>query len=678
MSKSNTDAPRPSISSAGDQPTTNGDGEYQPGGNGEVLSEDAKDVLEYLDFLWPNTDDANVAARAAELNCTPWNVPGFGLMVRDRDVVVASRDDEEGTRAAQEVASECQKRGARSVRIWRVPRLNSKYPTMRSWGAENSLAKELEFEHACKWRGFVGFIGTPPQVCPEFSGPPQPITVNLLPVPQLDDELIPEPLRDWTLDIARRSCTPKEFPVAAAFVSLSGLIGCRLTIRPKRRDRWLVCPNLWGVAVGFPGILKSPMVEEAMRPLKRLIADASDTHKELMEEWGARRLVLAAKQAAAKKKLEKEASSKVGPNEERMAALAREAAAGDSEEPPWEERKIVNDLTIEKLQVIMSQNRNGLIYFRDELSSMLRAMDKQGHETDRPFLLECWEGLGSHRVERMGRPDVLIERACLSMFGTIQPGPLARYLDESISGEGADGLMPRFQVMVYPDLPGKYVYVDRYPDTDAKNKAYKIFKAIDGLDPVALGCEIDEDRGVPFLGFDDDAQPFFEGWYTELENRLRSGVESSMMTAQLSKYRSLMPALALLFHLIHQVVQKCLKRLDPVSLDAAEAAAAWCQLLESHARRIYQSAMDGDPDDAIRLSERIKASLTNPFTYGDVARKGWTGLGTVEEVKKAVGILEDRNWVKVVEVPTTSRGGRPGEKVWINPKVQDDNKEVDA
>ena len=88
--------------------------------------------------------------------------------------------------------------------------------------------------------------------------------------------------------------------------------------------------------------------------------------------------------------------------------------------------------------------------------------------------------------------------------------------------------------------------------------------------------------------------------------------------------------------------------LAPVTLEAAMSAAAWCELLEAHAKRIYQAASDGDPDDAIRLAERIKESLPNPFTYRIVAKKGGAGLTTSEEVRKAVDILEDRGWVRVL------------------------------
>jgi putative DNA primase/helicase len=508
---------------------------------------------------------------------------------------------------------------------------------------------------------------------PTFEGQPRPISVDLLPVPALDPHMIPAPFRGWLADIAERGCFPIEYATAAAIVGVSGLIGRRLAIRPKRQDHWLVPPNLWGAIVGPPGIQKSPPVEEALRPLRRLVADARDRHAQAMDDWTARQLANAAKKGAAKEALKEAAKKKVG--DDRLTEMARAALVDDKEDQPRERRYMVNDVTIEKLGELMAENPSGLTWFRDELIGMLRTLDRQGHESDRAFLLESWSGLSSFTFDRIGRGKVYIPSCCLALFGTIQPGPLARYLRGSFSGEECDGFIPRFQVMLYPDPPAVFVNVDRYPETDAKNKAYAVFQALDQLDPAALSCDVDEDHGIPFLRFAEDAQDFFDGWRVELENRLRSGTLSSIMAVHLAKYRSLLPSLALEFHLIASCPRAeadgSLRwaRLDPVSLQAAMMAAAWCELLESHARRIYQSAMDGDIDAAVTLGERIRASLPNPFAYWQVVKKGWSGLSTTEEVRRAVGILEDRGWVKVVEIPPTLAGGRPGDQVWIHPDL---------
>ncbi len=508
--------------------------------------------------------------------------------------------------------------------------------------------------------GSVGSVAVGSEVAPIFQGDPRPISANLLPVPTLDPAMIPGPFRDWLHDIAIRGCFPIEYATAAALVGLSGLIGKRLAIR--RHDDWLVVPNLWGAAVGPPGIQKTPAVDEGLRPLNRLAAEAFDAHDANLQTYLQTAMIGDAKRAAAKKALEAAAKGKKSDAE--LAKLAAEATAGGGAADPVPKRYLVNDATVEKLGELLAENPTGLVQFRDELTGFLRAMDRQGHESDRGFYLESWNGFNSYVYDRIGRGTVVIPNVCLSIFGTIQPGPLSRYLRRSISGAEADGFVPRFQLMVYPDPPAAFVNVDRYLDTQAKTTAFAVFQAIDSLDPAARGCPLDQDRNISYLGFCREAQEFFDGWRAHLENRLLAGGETPLMAATLSKYRSLMPSLALIFHLIAQAQNPII---DPVSLEAAAMAAAWCDLLEAHSRRVYQSAMDGDPETALHLAERIKQSLPNPFTYREVAKKGWSGLTTSEEVAQAVGILEDRNWVKVVEIPPGPKGGRPSQQVWINP-----------
>jgi putative DNA primase/helicase len=543
------------------------------------------------------------------------------------------------------------------------------------WSEEQCRAElERSADDAPAWEPPAS--GAAPPGSQPFDGPPRPLSIDLLPVPKLDPRMIPDRFRAWLADIAERGCFPLEYPTAAAIVGVSGLIGRRLAIRPKRRDHWLVVPNLWGAIVGLPGVQKSAPVEEALRPLRRLVADARDRHTREMADWQARQLVAASKRAAAKDVLKGKA--KKGASDSELAEVAQEATLVNEEDQPRERRYLVNDATIEKLGELMAENPYGLCWFRDELIGLLRTLDRQGHEADRAFLLESWPGTNDFTFDRIARGKVYIPACCLAIFGTIQPGPLSRYLRGSISGEEADGFVPRFQVLVYPDPPVEFVNIDRYPETEAKNAAYAVFQALERLDPAGLGCEFDEDTGIPFLRFASDAQDFFDDWRVELENRLRSATLSSVMAIHMSKYRSLLPTLALVFHLIdscpgHRPDEPAAwARLDPVSREAAMMAAAWCELLEAHARRIYQAATDGDIDAAVTLDDRLKQSLPNPFTCWQVAQKGWSGLATVEEVRRAVGLLASRDRVRVVEVPPTDRGGRPGEQVWIHPALRDE------
>lgn len=83
---------------------------------------------------------------------------------------------------------------------------------------------------------------------------------------------------------------------------------------------------------------------------------------------------------------------------------------------------------------LLNRNPRGLLLFRDELVGWLRTLDKEGHESDRAFYLEAWNGQGSFTYDRIGRGTLHIENVTLSVLGGIQPGPLSIYLRATLSG----------------------------------------------------------------------------------------------------------------------------------------------------------------------------------------------------------------------------------------------------
>jgi hypothetical protein len=515
--------------------------------------------------------------------------------------------------------------------------------------------------------GSVSSVSESGEVSPKFEGPPRPIVTVLRPVPALDPVMLPMPLRAWVKDIADRGQCSLEFPAIGAIIVLASLIGRKLGIRPKRHDIWLAVANLWGMIVGRPGVLKSYGLEQPMAPVERLAAQARERYAAALLEHQRDLMVIEVKKEAAKGEMKK-AAAKQGTPDVRLRQLAEKATATPDLVEPVERRYKTNDTTVPKLGELLRDNPWGLLLYRDELPGFFRTLDMQGHESDRSFYLEAWNGTGSFTYDRIGRGTVHIEAVCLSILGGIQPGPLAAYLRGMTNGAGDDGLISRFQLAVYPDQDRPFKIVDREPDTGAKNRAFDIFKAFDALNPADIGAEVDEQGGIPFLRFSPDAQEFFYQWWADLEAKLRAD-EPPTIESHLSKYRSLMPSLALLFHLVDLVDTDRDEpiRKGPVSLAAARMAAAWCDFLEEHARRIYQSGSDGDMGPARTLAERIAESLPNPFRARQVLRKCWTGLTTPDEVDRALGILEEHGWVCPVKVSSGEKGGAPTVEYHINP-----------
>jgi putative DNA primase/helicase len=323
---------------------------------------------------------------------------------------------------------------------------------------------------------------------------------------------------------------------------------------------------------------------------------------------------------------------------------------------------------MEKLGEILNENPNGLVQLRDELVSLLKGFDRSGHESDRGFYLEAWNGTDSFSFDRIGRGTVIIESTTLSLIGCIQPGPLHEHLASmAAGGAGDDGFMQRVQLAVWPDAAGTWHNVDRPPDAAAWAAAFKVFEWIDGLAPDAIGAERDphDPDGLPFLRFTPMAQAKFDRWRESLEAKVRSGGECPALEAHLSKYRSLVPSLALIFHLADA-------GRGGVTEGPLQKAIGWAEYLETHARRVYSPVLDLPAVPALALARKISAGrLSDPFTLHDVYASGWKGLAKPAEASGAVERLMALGWLR--EAHDEDTGGRPSTRYHINPGVRDED-----
>ncbi|MCC5831108.1 MAG: DUF3987 domain-containing protein [Phycisphaeraceae bacterium] len=488
---------------------------------------------------------------------------------------------------------------------------------------------------------------------------PLPIPDDLPPVKRFDPVLLPSTLRPWIVDIADRMQCPPDFPAVASMVALSGILGRKIAIRPKQRDNWTVYPNLWGVLIGRPSLMKSPPMKVALEPTRRMTAEALAEYEAAMAEYeaaadiqGIEAKVLRGNIASAMKAGEDTESF-----QEQLSTITRL-------EKPKRKRYTVNDATVEALGEILADNPNGVIIERDELIGLLKSLERPGQEGARAFYLEGWTGDGSCESDRIGRGNVRIDGFCLSILGTIQPGPLGTYLGEALrGGTGDDGLMQRFQMAVWPDDPGKWNVVDRWPDLDAKNAAYAVYQRFDELPASSIG-ELPgafDSNTTPFLRFNSEAQDRFYAWMVDRENHLRSGTEHPAVESHLTKYRKLVPALALIIHLAETDG-------GPVTLDAVTRAVGWADYLECHARRIYSRGIHPATAHARALAHRIEqGDVKTSFTIRDVYHgHHWSLLADAEQVQLAVDELIELGWLRA---ETLNTPGRPKVVHHVNPKV---------
>ena len=317
-------------------------------------------------------------------------------------------------------------------------------------------------------------------------------------------------------------------------------------------------------------------------------------------------------------------------------------------------RFFTSDATPEALGKLLMDNPAGVLIYRDELVGLLRSLDKQGREGARQFFLEAWNGLGHFKDDRIGREGLDVKDPCISIFGSIQPGPFSHYIEQvRDDGVGDDGFMPRLQLLVWPDWDQEPKVVDEKPEASAYEKTLGMFRRLSTINSggKTIGkLDRGENNTKRFLHFDDLAQEAYYAWSLKLEKEIRARDEHQEIKEHKSKYRSLMPKLAAIFHLIKG-------QSTPVDPDSLERAIRFCDYLESHARRCYFTGNSLEEIAACHLAKHLKAGdLKDGFTVRDVRRKGWAGLTRQKTIEKAIEILVDKYWLD--EIP--AKRGAPG------------------
>ena len=213
-------------------------------------------------------------------------------------------------------------------------------------------------------------------------------------------------------------------------------------------------------------------------------------------------------------------------------------------------------------------------------------------------------------------------------------------------------------MIAWPDSGGRWRNIDRWPDAAAKDDAWDVFRRLDCLDPTEIGAKQEGDE-TPFLRFADEAQRAFDEWRDRLENRLRAGDLAPAMESHLAKYRSLVPSLALIFHLADR------ESGGPVGYESLTRALCWAEYLESHACRLYANVLAADMAAAVELSRRLQ-DLGGQFTAREVYRKHWRLLDR-KGTDEAIAILVDHGWLRAFKTDTN---GRPSTIYEVNPAAK--------
>lgn len=464
---------------------------------------------------------------------------------------------------------------------------------------------------------------------------PKKLPGQLKPVDKLNSNFLPSSIKDGVVDIAERLSCPLDYVAISVIVGAGTVLGNTVGILPKEFDStWVVHPGFWGGIVGLPGSMKTPSLIASLKPVYYLEEQAANQFAQDLIQY-----------KKDKTRFDTELSKfKSG----KTTLFPTEPIE------PNKKRYIVNDTTYQALGEIISKNPEGVLALSDELSGLLQSLDTAGQEAARGFYLSGWGGSSNYTFDRVSRGSITLTRYLLSVFGGFQPDRIKAYVRFAQSGNSKnDGLLQRFQLLVWPDLDEEFKLVDR---VENKNALQKMHQAITSL------RFTNKEKTPHLLHFDKDAQQLFNQWYVQNEKLLRNEKLTSSEHSHFSKYRSLVPGLALLFH-----------RLDShdgnVCLSCLTSALNFAIYLKSHATRIYASVYGHDFAPARALARKlVDKSIEDGFTARSVYLKGWSNLSK-DETFSAIEVLLEHGWLRELVSDTI---GRKTSKYFIHPDIGSD------
>ena len=487
---------------------------------------------------------------------------------------------------------------------------------------------------------------------------PIPLGRDIPAAPAFPMAALPSVLADFVRDNAERMQAPPDLLAIPALVALAGCIGKDAVLRPKVRDDWQERACLWGLPIQPPGSMKTAAISKATASLRRAQAAWSEEDGKARSDW----LDIKAEADLRIKAWESDCSKRLKSNPDATLPPKPKAAEGLPPEPK-PRRIVTTDATVEKLAELMIESR-GLTLVRDELAGWLLNMARYNAGSDRQFYLESYSG-GSFSIDRIRRGEMVVPDLYINIIGGIQPAVARKLFDVAEGGD--DGLLDRFGLIAYPELPDDWTLVDRWPDTNIR-QAFNA--ACDHL--VATRWENVlhvEDGAKPFARFSPAAQEVFNGWLSDHMRGLKATAETAT-GGFMGKARGLLCRLALVLHLAGWAAgeETDAKTISTTSLGRA------LTLLENYLVPTWSRVMAAfgnmpSTSGAHRIARYIKERRLSSIRIGDITKQDWTSLKDRAVVLEAFTVLVDHEWLAPPDRQTGARGGRPSASYAINPRV---------
>ncbi|WP_133638296.1 DUF3987 domain-containing protein [Photobacterium lutimaris] len=472
-----------------------------------------------------------------------------------------------------------------------------------------------------------------------------PISFKKVEVKKLTRDMLPSVFGKFVFDFSiSMNNTKPDFTAVSIITAAASVIGGSSVITPKAKNKgWKVKPTIWAMVIGNPSSYKTPSINKGVSGLQ----NAQKNYIDLINGVEVNRYELFREEYESElNELENKAKNAFIEEDLDQSIEISKRIEELKNRKPKKREIIVNDATPEALLLRLGDNPDGILSISDELNKMFMGMKKTGREQERSLYLEGYNASDSPYIQdRIGRERVYVSSVHINIVGGIQPNVLKPIIVDRKQGKADDGLFERFQLAVYPDCSYQQ-YVDKEEDPKSQEKVNKIF-----IHLAQLGY-----HNRQIYNFTPEAQVLWDEWSKKFYKELPKLSDSEQSIE--NKYPALLAKLSLIFHLVVEAESCDSKEFNPcneIGKNSFIMAEKWLNYLRSHSKKILAIADGKDEYDidysVINLKKNLN-KLNDGFTKQQLGTKDWSHLTKSEDRNRALAVLEQHGYIKLVNKPS--------------------------
>ena len=442
-------------------------------------------------------------------------------------------------------------------------------------------------------------------------------------------EVLPWPVSTYIIEGAEAmGCDPSYIALPILSAAAAAIGNSR---RIKLKESWKEPAIIWTGIVGDSGSMKSPAIDLAMRPLRRMQSEAFRVYAKELEDYQEE---FAEYELAVKRR-------------------KRNDPMPDKPVEPVAKRYYCGDVTIEALAGLLKDAPRGLLLARDELSGWLKSFNaykKKGG--DDAQWLELHRA-GTLLVDRKsGVPKTIhIPNASVSVCGGIQPGVLEAALGRE---HFENGLAARL-LLAMPPRRAK-----RWSEVDVGEKLrWEIDAVFERLLDMKMVSDESGGLGPADVPLTVDGQIAWIEFYDEHAAQ-QAEIAGGDLAAAWSKLEGYAARLALVVHCLRMAAgDETLKTGDYIDADSVAAAVTITRWFGQETRRVYGMLAESDDQREQRRLLELVRSKGGRITVRELMQAGRQYRGSSDVAESVLKELIDIGWGSWQEVPGGLAGGRP-------------------